>query len=127
MFHYTQGRKLQVGVVHERKEKLSGLLNLKFGCNAIAEQVLEAHDVFAIDEGERGEVREVQHEIVTGDSPPIRQPVRRIPFALREKVAGLVDEMLRGVIRESSFFLLYGQEARLPADSVGHTSLPTCG
>ena len=65
--------------------------------------MLEAHDVFAIDEGERGQVREVQHEIVTGDSPPIRQPVRRIPFALREKVAGLVDEMLRGgVIRESA-------------------------
>ena len=47
---------------------------------------------------------------MTGDSPPIRQPVCRIPFALREKVAGLVDEMLSGgVIRESSFFLLYGQ------------------
>ena len=56
--------------------------------------MLEAHDVFALDEGERGEVREVQHEVETGDSPPIRQPVRRIPFALREKVAGLVGEML---------------------------------
>ena len=97
---------------------MSGLLNLKRECNAIEERVLEAHDVVAIDEGEHGEVREVQHEIVTGDTPPIRQPVRRIPFALREKVAGLVDEMLRGVIRESSFFLLYGREARLPADSV---------
>ena len=93
----------EAGVVCKRKEKLSGLLNLKRECDAIEEQVLEAHDVFAIDEGERGEVREVQHEIVTGDSPPIRQLVRRIPFALREKVAGLVDEMLRGgVIRESA-------------------------
>ena len=74
----------EVGVVHKRKEKLSGLLNFKHGCDAIEEQVLEDHDVFAIDEGEHGEVREVQHEIVTGDSPPIRQPVCRIPFALRE-------------------------------------------
>ena len=39
---------------------------------------------FALDEGERGEVREVQHEVETGDSSPIRQPVRRVPFALRE-------------------------------------------
>ena len=60
--------------------------------------MLEAHDVFAIDEGECGEVREVQPEIVTGDSPSIRQLVRRILFALRKKIAGLVDEMLRGVI-----------------------------
>ena len=46
-------------------------------------------------------MREVQHEVETGDSPPIRQHVRRVPFALREKVAGLVGEMLsNGVIRE---------------------------
>ena len=64
--------------------------------------MLGAHDVFAVDEGVLGEVREVQHGIVTGDSPPIRQPVRRVPFALREKVAGLVNDMLSGgIIRES--------------------------
>ena len=74
---------------------MSSLSNLKHECDAIEEWVLEAHDVFAIDEGERGEVREVQHEIVTDDSP-IRQQVCRISFELREKMAGLVDEMLRG-------------------------------
>ena len=75
----------------KRKEKLSGLLNLKCGCDARAEQVLEAHDVFAIDEGERGEVREVQHEIVTGDSFPIRQPVREIgKTSLRVTVLSLL-------------------------------------
>ena len=43
----------------KRKEKLSGLLNLKreCECDAIEERVLEAHYVFTIDEGERGEVR----------------------------------------------------------------------
>ena len=46
-------------------------------------------------------MREVQPEIVNEDSP-IRQLVRRIPFALRKKIAGLVDEMLRGVIWESA-------------------------
>ena len=77
-------------------EKLSGILRFQKESEAIREQVLGAHDVFAVDEGELGEVREVQHGIVTGDSPPIRQPVRRIPFALREKVAGLVNDMLSG-------------------------------
>ena len=43
--------------MRKRKEKLSGLLNLKRECDAIEERVLEAHDVLAIDEGERGEVR----------------------------------------------------------------------
>ena len=41
----------------KRKEKLSGLLHLKRECDAIEERVLEAHYVFAIDEGERGVVR----------------------------------------------------------------------
>lgn len=88
--------------VSKRMGKLSSFLRFESESEAIREQVLGAHDVFAIDEGERGEVKEVQHGIVTGDSPPIRQPVRRVPFALREKVAGLVNEMLSGgVIRES--------------------------
>ena len=88
--------------VSKRMEKLSGILRFEKESEAIREQVLGAHDVFAVDEGELGEVREVQHGIVTGDSPPIRQPVRRVPFALREKVAGLVNDMLSGgIIRES--------------------------
>ena len=42
----------------------------------------------------------MKHEIVTGDSPPVRQPVHRVPFALREKVAGLVYQMLKvGVVK----------------------------
>ena len=36
----------------------------------------------------------VTHSILTGDHRPIRQPVRRTPFALREKVDTLVREML---------------------------------
>ena len=59
--------------------------------------------MLALEEGEHGGVKEVQNEIVTGDSPPVRQPVRRVIFALREIVAGLVDEMLSGgVVKEST-------------------------
>ena len=43
--------------------------------------MLRAHDVFAVDDGERGCVQEVQHEIVTSDSPPIRQQARSVLFA----------------------------------------------
>lgn len=31
--------------------------------------------MLALEEGEHGGVKEVQNEIVTGDSPPVRQPV----------------------------------------------------
>ena len=35
-----------------------------------------------------------EHVINTGDWPPIRQPARRMPFALREEVDRLVHDML---------------------------------
>lgn len=46
--------------------------------------MLEAHDMFATEEGE------LKHEIVTGGSPSVREPICRVPFALRTKVTGLV-------------------------------------
>ena len=64
--------------------------------------VLEYADVFALDTTELGSTKIVQHSIETGDNHPCRQPVRRIPFALREKVDQMVADMLKqGVIRES--------------------------
>ncbi len=33
---------------------------------------------------ERGEVKELRHEVITGDAPAIKQLPRLIPFALRE-------------------------------------------
>ena len=46
--------------------------------------------VFALDSIELGTTNVVQHTIDTGDSPPIKQPLRRTPFALRSKVDALV-------------------------------------
>ena len=51
-----------------RKEKLRDLLHLPSGYDAVGELVLEVHDVFAVEKGERGEVKEVSHEIAAGDS-----------------------------------------------------------
>ena len=58
-------------------------------------EVLEAFaDMFAIREGELGFTDVVRHTIDTGDHPPLRQPPQCIPFALREKVEEMVEQML---------------------------------
>jgi len=45
----------------------------------------------------------ITHSIDTGDSPPIRQPLRRIPFAFHNKMEELVQKMLKqGVIQHSN-------------------------
>ena len=57
-------------------------------------------DIFALDASELGTTTLVQHVIQTGDK---EQPVRRMPFALREDVDRMVEEMLdQGVIQPSS-------------------------
>ena len=65
--------------------------------------VVNHHDVFALDDGEVGEVIGVEHKIHTGDSAPIRQLPRRVPFAVRGEITRMVQEMLKdGVIQESA-------------------------
>ena len=58
-------------------------------------------DVFALNSQELGTTSSVKHVINT-DHPPIRQPVRHMPFALRNKVDNMVQEMLtQNVIQPS--------------------------
>ena len=60
-------------------------------------------DVFALDPSELGTTELVTHPINTGQHLPIKQPLRRTPFALRNKVEELVDDMLKqGVIEPSA-------------------------
>ena len=64
--------------------------------------IIEFSDVFALDSSELGTTDHVTHVIDTGDSSPIKQHPRRIPFALRAKVDQLVKEMLeQGVVSPS--------------------------
>ena len=64
--------------------------------------ILTYADTFAVDAGELGTTNVVKHSINTGDHPPIKQPLRRTPFALRAKVDELVRDMLsQGVIEPS--------------------------
>ena len=57
------------------------------------------HDVFSLEEGECGETDLVQLEIDTRDSPPKRQPLRRMPFTAQQKVTRQLESLQKeGVI-----------------------------
>ena len=57
------------------------------------------HDVFSLEEDERGETDMVEFEINTGDELPNKQAARRIPYAARQEVAEQLDRMQKiGVI-----------------------------
>ena len=92
----------------KRQEKFATLLeksNQKFDAQTqkIRDCVLKAHDIFALDDNERGETKGVEHVIETGDHQPIRQAARRVPFAYRSEITRMINEMLAsGVIQESS-------------------------
>ena len=89
----------------ERCTKLAKLL--KEGKEEVNQLILNCaldfNDVFALDDRELGEAKAVEHVIDTGDSQPIRQLPRRVPFALRKEISRLVQEMLDGdIIQESA-------------------------
>ena len=61
------------------------------------------HDVFSLVEGERGETGLTEIHIDTGAAAPRKQPVRRVPFAVRQEVAKQLRRMQEdGVIQPSS-------------------------
>ena len=69
-----------------RKQKLFqsvaeiGVNLLQQDKNKLFSLLCEYHDVFVLEEGERGEIGLVQMKIDTGDAMPKRQPVRRTPL-----------------------------------------------
>ena len=68
----------------------------------LQEFLADHHDVFSLEEGERGETDLVHMEINTGDAAPKKQPARRMPFAVRQEVAKQLKSMQRnGVIQPS--------------------------
>ena len=69
----------------------------------LTELIEEFQDVFVLSPAELGHTNVVERTIDTGDSAPLRQPPRRIPFALRVKVDEMVKDMMtQGVIQQSS-------------------------
>ena len=92
-------------VDQERVQRLLGHEDLRLAAadkQQLQNLVEDFHDVFALDDLELGHTDLVAHTIDTGDHCPIRQPPRRIPFALRSKVEEMVQQMLeREVIQPS--------------------------
>ena len=73
------------------------------GAAKLQQCVVLAADVFALDKGELGQVVDLYHTIETGDSAPVRQQPRRVPFALRPELTKMINDMLGAkVIQESS-------------------------
>ena len=99
----------QAKIQADRKTKLKAMLNLP-GENLTPEQfqqleknLMNNADIFAIDKSELGYTTVVNHSIDTGDHPPIKQCPRHTPFVHREKIAQLVNDMLKQqVIQPSS-------------------------
>ena len=70
---------------------------------SLVQLIEEYYDIFALDATELGCTNLVTHFIDTGNSTPIRQPARRVPFALHSKIEQLVEDMLdQGLIQHSS-------------------------
>ena len=69
---------------------------------AFKEFLAEHHSAFSVEEGERGETDLIEMEIDTGNAPPIKQPVRRLPFGVREEVAKLIHDMQKSNVIEPS-------------------------
>ena len=91
----------------DRLESLRGQLRLDSDLSdeearQIEDLVLEFADVFALEATELGSTGLVTHTIDTGDSPPIKQQARCVPFALRHVVEDMVADMLeQGVVEPS--------------------------
>ena len=68
----------------------------------LKEKVMEYQDVFAMDEYDLGEFKEIKHHIDTGDAKPVKQRMRKTPlgFATEEKVH--LDKMLKANVIEPS-------------------------
>ena len=103
----VESSRLESGV-DARKEMLEKLIKVSGEGmttdekQSIQDCVVDARDIFALSELERGEVGEIMHEIDTGDSSPIHQTPRQVPFFLRPKISRMVDDTLRAGVMEES-------------------------
>ena len=59
----------------------------------LKKMIADNSDVFALDDTELGHTDLVKYHVDTGSSAPIKQPIRRVPFFFRDKIAAMVDEM----------------------------------
>ena len=68
--------------------------------STLLEFLSKHHNVFSLEEGERGETDLVEMEIDTGDRHPKKHAVRRMPY--RQEIARLLSEMQRNRVIQPS-------------------------
>ena len=61
---------------------------------SLKDLLIRYQDVFAKDKNDLGQTNLVQHRINTGEARPIKQPIRRIPFAKRDAAENEVQRMI---------------------------------
>ena len=92
-----------------RQQRLRAVLNLPVDGltqtqkEQLAQFLLKSDDVFSLDDSDLGCTSLVCHSVDKGDHPPIKQPPRRIPFAQREIVSKMIEDMQqKGVVQPST-------------------------
>ena len=55
--------------------------------NKLLTTLEQYHDVFSLEDEDRGETNHVEFTIDTGDSAPIKQAARRVPYSARQEIA----------------------------------------
>ena len=68
-----------------RKDKFSGWMEFDSVCEAIRELVVGTHDLFDVEDGEQGKIREVQPDIITGGCLPIMQAARSPIYIFKKR------------------------------------------
>jgi hypothetical protein len=64
----------------------------------LEELLNEYEDIFAGADEDYGRTQKVYHVIDTGDTRPIRQPLKRVPRAKQAEVKEMLDKMQHGLI-----------------------------
>lgn len=90
------------------QSEVIGILKERIGSLSDAEEerlldtVGEFGEIFALRDEDLTQTCLVEHEVDTGDAAPIRQKMRPVPYAYREKVAEMIQDYLgRGLVRPS--------------------------
>uniref|UniRef100_A0A183BRA5 CCHC-type domain-containing protein n=1 Tax=Globodera pallida TaxID=36090 RepID=A0A183BRA5_GLOPA len=83
------------------RPKVTNLSEAELG--EIEEVISEFEEIFALNDSELTQTSLAEHEIDTGTAAPVKNRMRPVPYAYREKVSGMIQEYLeRDIIQASN-------------------------